>query len=221
MNSGVKRHRKITHLPNAEQLNKNIVRKTAEEHLREDEDVGGQGGLQHNRHVGGVEELDGVGSTLAAESVGLNRDLDAETLEVDDGGENNGGGNEVHDIGKASTPESLAKSATLVVPGEEEVEEGNKRTLEFWSTTSIDGGGGECLPYDGLANIGSNEERDTRTKAITLLEKFIEENDDESGDDKLDDQQKADTSAEVTWPTIKAAKDVNGSLTKRDNQRED
>ena len=177
--------------------------------------------MQHDRHVGCIEELDRIGSTLSPESVGFDRDFNPEALKVDDSGENDGGGNEVHNVWKAGTPEGLTKSATLVVPGEEEVEEGNKGTLEFRSTTGIDGGGGKCLPYDGLANVGSNEERDTRTKTITLLEKFIEKNDDESGDDELDDQQKADTRAEVTWLAIKTAQDVNGSLTERDDQRED
>lgn len=189
--------------------------------MREDENVGSQGGLQHDRHVGGVEELDGVGSTLATELVRLDRDFNAETLEVDDSSENNGGGDEVHDVGKATTPEGLTKSAALVVPGEEEVEEGNKSTLKFWSTASVNGSGRECLPDNGLANVGSNEERDTRTETITLLEKFVEENDNESGDDELDDQQEADTGAEVTWLAIKTSKDVDGGLTKRDNQRED
>jgi len=177
--------------------------------------------LQHDWHVGGVEEFDGVGSTLSTEPVGLYRDLDAEALKVDDGGENDDGGDKVHDVGKATTPESLTKCATLVVPGEEEVEEGNESTLEFWPTAGVDGGGGECLPDDGLANVGSNEERDTGTETVTLLEQLIEENNDESGDDELDDQQKADSSAEVTWLAIKTGENVDGSLAKRDNQSED
>jgi hypothetical protein len=211
----------FSYLPNTEQPDENVVGETAEEHLREDEDVGGQGGLQHDRHVGGIEELDGVGSALSTELVGLDRDLDTEALEVDDGGEDDGGGDEVHDVGEATTPESLTKSATFVVPGEEEVEEGNESTLKFWSTPGIDGGWRERFPDDRLADVSSDEERDTRTETVTLLEKFIEENDDKSGDDELDDQQKADTSAEVTWLAIKAGKDVDGGLTKRDNQRED
>ena len=97
------------------------------------------------------------------------------------------------------------------------MEEGNESTLEFRSTAGVDGSGGERLPDDGLANVGSDEERDTGTETVTLLEKFVEENDNESGDDELDDQQKADTSAEVTWLAIKTGKDVDGSLTKRDN----
>ena len=177
--------------------------------------------MQHDGHVGGVEEFDGVRSTLSAEPVRLDGDLDAEALEVDDSGKDDGGGDEIHDVGKATTPESLTKSATLVVPSEEEVEEGDKSTFEFWTATSVDGSGRECLPDDGLANISSNEERDTRAETVTLLEKFVEENDNESGDDELDDQQKADAGSEVTWLTIKAREDVDGGLAERDNQRED
>jgi len=178
----------FSYLPNTEQLDENVIGETTEEHLREDEDVGGQGGLQHDRHVGCVEELDGVGSALPTEPVGLDRNLDTETLEVDDSSEDDGGGNEVHDVGKATTPESLTKSATLVVPGEEEVEEGNESTLKFGTTACVDGSGRECLPDNGLADVCSNKERDTRTETVTLLEKFVEENDNESGDDELDDQ---------------------------------
>ena len=177
--------------------------------------------MQHDGHVGGVEEFDGVGSALSTEPVRLDGDLDTEALEVDDGGKDDSSGDEVHDVGKATTPESLTKSASLVVPGEEEVEEGDKCTLEFWTAAGVNGSGRECLPDDGLANVSSNEERDTRAETITLLEKFVEENDNESGDDELDDQQKANASAEVTWLTIKAGKDVDCSLAERDNQRED
>ena len=176
--------------------------------------------MQHDRHVGGVKELDGVRSTLPTEPVRLDGDLNTEALKVDDSGENDDGGDEVHDVGKTATPESLSKCPTLVVPREKEMEESDEGALEFWSTTGVDGGGRECLPDDRLANVGGNEERDTGTETVTLLEKFVKENDNESGDDKLDDQQKADTGTEVTWLAIKTGKDVHGGLTKRDDQRE-
>ena len=69
--------------------------------------------------------------------------------------------------------------------------------------------------------LGSNKERDTRTKTVTLLEKFIEENNDEGGDDELNDQQKADTGTKVAWLAVKTTEDVNGSLTEGDDQSED
>ena len=155
------RHKKFTYFPNTEQPDENVIGKTAEEHLREDEDIGRQGGLQHDWHIGSVEEFDGVGSALSTEPVRLYRDLNTESLEVDDGGEDDGGGNEIHDVRKTSTPKGLTEGATLVIPGEEEMEEGDESTLEFWSTAGVDGGRRESLPYDGLANVGGDEERDT------------------------------------------------------------
>lgn len=47
-------------LPDTEKLDKEVVAETGVEHLADQEDVGGKRGLQHNRHVGGVEEADWV-----------------------------------------------------------------------------------------------------------------------------------------------------------------
>ena len=63
-------------------------------------------------------------------------------------------GNEIHDSGEANAPGSLTESAALVVPGEEEVVEGNEGTLEFWPMAVVDDGGREGLPDDGLASVG-------------------------------------------------------------------
>ena len=53
------------------------------------------------------------------------------------------------------------------------------------------------------------------------MEKFIEENNDEGGDDELNDQQKADTDTKVAWLAAKTTEDIDGSLTKGDDQSED
>lgn len=37
------------------------------------------------------------------------------------------------------------------------MEEGNDGTLELGATAGVDSCGGECLPYDGLADVGGNE----------------------------------------------------------------
>ena len=47
-------------LPDTEKTDKEVVREAAVEHLADQEDVGGQGRLQHDGHVGGVEQADGV-----------------------------------------------------------------------------------------------------------------------------------------------------------------
>ena len=75
------------------------------------------------------------------------------------------------------------------------MEEGNDSTLELRTTTSVDRRGWESLPNDRLANIGSNKKRDTRPQTITLLEKFVQKDDDERSDDQLQNEQQADYDA--------------------------
>jgi len=106
------------------------------------------------------------------------------------------------------------------MPGEEEVEESDDGTLEFGTTTNVDGGWGEGLPDDGLTYIGGNEQVDTGAKAIALLEELIEEDDDESSDDKLDDKEKADTSTKILGLTVKTGKDIHSGLTKGNDKSE-
>ena len=113
--------------------------------------------MQHDGHVGGVEEADGVRTAGATLAGGLDRDLDAETLEVDDGGEDDEGCEQVHDVGEVLSIERLLESTLLVGPCEEQVEERNDGALEFWATAGVDGGWGESLPDNGLADVGGNE----------------------------------------------------------------
>jgi hypothetical protein len=115
-------------------------------------------------------------------------------LQVDDGGKDHNSGNEVHDVWQPLAPEGLLQRAAFVVPGQKEMEERNKSALELGATASVDGGGGEGLPDNRLTNVGGYEEGNTRAETVSLLEEFIEENDDERGDDKLEDEQEADAS---------------------------
>lgn len=211
----------FTNLPNTKKTNKKVAGETVEQHLGDDEYVGGQSGLEHDRHVRGVEELDGVSTTLATEPVGLDGDLDTETLEVDDNGENNNSGDEVHDVGETITPECFTESTALVVPGEEEVEERNEGAFEFRSTTGVDGGGRECLPDDGLANVGGNEQGDTRAQTVTLLKELVEKDDNQGCGNELDDQKETDTSTEIAGTTVQSSKHVNGTLTEGNNHGKD
>lgn len=57
--------------------------------------------------------------------------------------------------------ESFSKSAGLVWPCDEEVEERDDCTFEFFAPTCIDGGGGESTPDNGFADTGRDEEGDT------------------------------------------------------------
>ncbi len=206
--------------PSAEQLDKEVGREARSEHLTDDKDVGSQSGFEHDRHVGSVEELDGVGSTLTTESVGLDGDLDTETLKVDDNEEDEKGGQKVHDVRQTVTVKSLLERTRLVVPSEQEVEEGNESTFEFGTSTRVDGGRGESLPNDRLANVGSDEKRNTRTKTVSLLKKFIEQDDDQPSNDKLEDEKQTNTSTEILRLTVKTGENVNGSLTERNDKGE-
>jgi hypothetical protein len=84
MPRGARRH---TYLPDAEETDEKVVGEAVAEHLRDDKHVAGEGPLQHDGHVGGVEELDAVTPALPPEAVALDGDLDVESLEVDDDGE--------------------------------------------------------------------------------------------------------------------------------------
>jgi hypothetical protein len=123
---------------------------------------------------------------VASEPVRLDRNLDAEALEIDNESKDNDGGNEVHNVGQAVAPERFAECSALVVPREEEVEERDNGALELGATAGVDGGGGEGFPNDGFADVGGDEEGYTRAEAVPFLEELIEENNDEGGDNELD-----------------------------------
>ena len=160
---------------------------TIGEHLRDDENVGSQRGLQHDGHIRGVEELDGIRTTLTTETVALDRDFDAETLEVDNDSENNDSSDQVHNVRKTVTPERFTKGTALVVPGEEKVEERDDGALKLGSTSSVDGSRRESLPDDGFADVGSNEKRNSGAQSVSLLQKLVEKYDDEGSSDELQD----------------------------------
>ena len=43
------------------------------------------------------------------------------------------------------------------------------------TSASVDGGWRECLPHDGLTDVGGDEEGDTWTKSIALLQKLVQQ----------------------------------------------
>ena len=88
----------LTYLPNSQELHEEIVGEAGEKHLADDVYMGGKRRLEHDRHVRGVEELDGVRATLPTEAVALDWDLDAEALEVNHDGKYSKGGDEVHHV---------------------------------------------------------------------------------------------------------------------------
>ena len=59
--------------------------------MANDEDVGGERRLQHDGHVGGVEQADGVRAADTTLARRFDGDFDAEALEIDNGAENDDG----------------------------------------------------------------------------------------------------------------------------------
>jgi hypothetical protein len=207
--------RSLLWLPDTEKLDEEVVGEAAVEHLADQEDVGGESGLQHDGHVGGVEQADGVRAADTTLTGGFDGDLNTEALEVDDSAENNDSGDQVHDVGKVLAVESLLEGDSLVGPGEEQVDKGNEGTLEFGTTTSVNGGGRESLPHDGLADVGGNEEGNTTAEAVALLEELVEENDDQAGDDELDDEENTDTSTKIRGLSVETRDDIDDGLAER------
>jgi hypothetical protein len=106
------------------------------------------------------------------------------TLEVDNHGEDNDGGDQVHAVGQVLPVEGLAKSELLVGPGDEKVDKADNGTLELGTTASVDSGRGESAPDDRLANVGRDEERDTAAETVALLEELVKEDDNDGGRDQ-------------------------------------
>ena len=189
--------------------------------MADQEDIGGKRGLQHDRHVGGVEEADWVGTAGTTLARGLDWDLDPETLEVDDTSEDNECCEEVHDVGEILSIESLLEGTLLVWPGQEQVEECNDGTLKLGTTTSVDGRRRECLPDNGLADVGGNKERDTASKTISFLEELVEKNDNQARNNQLQDEEEDDTGAKIGWLAIETSEHVYGSLAHGQNNGEE
>lgn len=58
-------------------------------------------------------------------------------------------------------------------------------SLALNTSAGVDRGGAEGLPDDGLTDVGRNEERDTRTQTITLLEQLVQQQDDQTCNEEL------------------------------------
>jgi len=176
--------------------------------------------LQHNRHIRSIEQLDGIRSSLSTEPVALHWNLNTESLKIDNDGKDDNGGDQVHDVGETFTPESFTQSTAFITPCEEEMEQRHYGTFEFGTTADVDGSGGKCLPDNRFTDVGGDEEVDARAKAVSFLEEFVEEDDDKGGNDELDDKKKTNTSADVFGLAVESRENVDGSLSKGNDEGE-
>jgi len=77
--------------------------------------------------------LDWVCSSLSTNILWANREVDTETLEVDDDDEDQDSGKEVGQVGEVGAVECLTESTNLVWAGDQKVEESNDGSFEFLS----------------------------------------------------------------------------------------
>jgi hypothetical protein len=172
-------------LPNTEKSKDWVSWESLVEQLGEEEEVGNKGTLQNDGNVAGVEKLDGVGTGLTTHALGLDGNVDTEALEVDDNNEHDNGGEKVGDVGGILSVKSLLQSTSLIGACNEKVEESDDGSFELGSSGTSNSGRREGLPDDLLANVGSNEERDTTSETIPLLEELIKDDDDDTGEAEL------------------------------------
>mmetsp|Transcript_1225 Transcript_1225/g.1865 ORF Transcript_1225/g.1865 Transcript_1225/m.1865 type:complete len:403 (+) Transcript_1225:421-1629(+) len=203
-------------LPFSEQTYEDVCGCTVVEELGYEVQVGNEGSLEDDGHVGGVEELDGVSSCLSAVLLVLDGEIDAPSLEVDNDNEDENGGEEVGQVGEVLTVKGLLESTELITAGDHEMEEGNDGSLELGSASGVESSGGEGLPDDSFTNVGSDEEGDTRSKTVSLLEQLIKSQNDESCDEKLHDDENGITGTKGAKISVHSTDDVGNSLTDGD-----
>merc|ERR550525_14566 len=120
-------------------------------------------------------------------------------------------------FGQVLPVESLAQSTHLVLPCGQEVEEGNDGALKLCASAGVDGGGAESLPDNRLADVGGDEQGNPAAKTVTLLEKLVQQQHNETGHKQLDDDQQTDTSADVTRVSVHTSQHVHNCLSNSDD----
>jgi hypothetical protein len=119
---------------------------------------------------------------------GLDWDLNAEALEVDNRSENDNCRDKIHDVGQVLAEEGFSESQLFIRPSDYKMHQREDGPLKLWSTPSINSGRAESFPNDLFADIGSDaiiisfisstpnanlQKRYSRTQSISLLEKLI------------------------------------------------
>lgn len=115
----------------------------------------------------------------------------------------------------------MLESSSLVRPRQDQVEQGDDGAFVFRSPTRVDGHRRQGFPDNAFADVGSNEKADTTSETISLLEDFIEKNDDDAGGNKLKNQNEDDTEAEVVRGAVESREDVNETGADTEDDREE
>ena len=141
-------------------------------------------------------------------------------MEVDDDQENDNSGQKVHQVGQVGAVEGLVQSADLVGFSGQKMEKCNDGSLELGTSADVDSGWWECLPDDSFADVSRDEERDTGSETVALGEELVQQENNQTGDEKLNDNQAADSSSHLTRITVHSSQNVDNSLAKSHDHTE-
>merc|ERR1719506_2398883 len=208
----------VSLLPLAQQIDEHVRLEALVQKLREEVRVRDEGRLQDHRRVRGVEQLDGVRVLRAAHLRAAHGQVNPEALEVDDNEEYQQCREQVGEIRRVPAVERFFQGRNLVRPRDEQVEEGNDRTLELAAFRALDHGRRKSAPHHRLADRGRDEEGDRRAEPVPLLEKFVEHDDDHAGEEELDDNQDRVSRAELFEVAVHTGHNVRDCLDDGDEQ---
>lgn len=203
-------------MPLAQEPDQDVGGGAVVQELRNKVQVADQSRLQDDGHVGRVEELDGVRALLSSELLVLDGQVDAPPLEVNDNDKHQDRRHQVGQVGQVLPVQRLAEGPDLVGPGDEQVEERDDGALELGPAPRVDGGGGEGLPDDGLANVGGNEERNAGAEPVPLLEQLVERQHNQPGAEELGDDEDGVPCPDRSEVPVHSRDDVGDGLSDRD-----
>jgi len=115
-----------------------VTRVLSVEHLREEVEVGGEGSLQNDGDVRGIEQLDGVGHFVTTYLSVTQSQFNAESLEVDNYKEDNHSSQQAGNVRRVFTVEGVLEGQHFVGLSQQGVEEGDDGTFEFGVLLSLD-----------------------------------------------------------------------------------
>jgi len=206
--------------PGTDEADEHVSGEATVEHLRDEVHVADESALKDDGDVAGVEETDGISAGGAADLLRADRDVHTEALEVDNDEEDNHSSDKVRHVGQVGAEECFTECTHLVITSDQELEESDDSTLELSATTHVEGHGAKSTPDDTLADVGGNEDGDTAAKTVALLKKLIKANHNDTGKDKLKNDEDAVHNTNLAGLTVHSTKNVGSSLTDGDDHTE-
>mmetsp|Transcript_29905 Transcript_29905/g.54997 ORF Transcript_29905/g.54997 Transcript_29905/m.54997 type:complete len:351 (+) Transcript_29905:815-1867(+) len=210
----------LTVLPLAENAHQDIGGSAVVQQLTDEVEVRNQSCLKDDGHVGSVKQFDGVCTLLSTVLLVLHGEDNPPSLKVDDNHKDEDRGGEVGQVRQILSVDGLLDGADLVIARDEQVEKGDDGTFELRTASSVDGGRTEGLPHNVLANVGGDEETDSASKSVSLLEELIEGQHNESRAEELGDDEEGVTGSNGGEVSVHSTDDVSDGLAHSDQNSE-